>query len=159
MPKILLTGGTGFIGQNLAIALAQNPAVELTLLVREAYGLGTPLPAGLRPYREQFQLVYADLRTFSLVSRAIQESRPDIVLHLAAQGATDPLISPELAIRHNLTGTLHLLQACFEKGIPPQRLIVARTPGEVVHLNVYSASKAAAWQFCQMYAQTRQWRY
>lgn len=157
MPNILLTGATGFIGQAVAVALAQHPAVQLTLLVREVYGLGTPLPAGLTPYREKFSLVYADLRTPSLVNRAVQEARPDVVLHLATQGTTDPLIAPEVALRHNLMGTLHLLQACFEKNVPPQRVILARTPGELVHLNVYSASKAAAWHFAQMYSQTRAW--
>lgn len=157
MPNILLTGATGFIGQAVAVALAQHPAVQLTLLVREVYGLGTPLPAGLTPYREKVSLVYADLRTPSLVNRAVQEARPDVVLHLATQGTTDPLIAPEVALRHNLMGTLHLLQACFEKNVPPQRVILARTPGELVHLNVYSASKAAAWHFAQMYSQTRDW--
>jgi nucleoside-diphosphate-sugar epimerase len=35
------------------------------------------------------------------------------------------------------------------------RIVVARTPGEREALNVYAASKAAAWQFCRMAVRTR----
>jgi len=34
---------------------------------------------------------------------------------------------------------------------------VLRTAGELDALNVYAASKAAAWQFCRMYARTQAW--
>ena len=94
MPNILLTGATGFIGQAVAVALAQNPAVQLTLLVREVYGLGTPLPAGLTPYREQFQLVYADLRTPSLVNRAVQQKDADD-RHKQAKGCVEAQPQPQ----------------------------------------------------------------
>ena len=37
------------------------------------------------------------------------------------------------------------------------RLIISRTPGEYSAMNPYAASKAAAWQFCRMYARTQGW--
>ncbi|MCB0033769.1 MAG: NAD(P)-dependent oxidoreductase [Anaerolineales bacterium] len=155
--RVLITGGTGFIGQRLTETLVAHKHYQPYLLVREAYGMGTPLPPRLMTLREQIRLVFADLRTFSLTSRAINEAQPDIVVHLAAQGATDPFLSVDTAVRHNLSGTLNLLRACFEKSFTTTRLIVARTPGEIDVINSYAASKAAAWQFCRMYAQTQQW--
>jgi nucleoside-diphosphate-sugar epimerase len=80
-----------------------------------------------------------------------------VVVHLAAAGVTDPFLAVDTAVRHNLTATLNLIRACFEKTFTAEQLIVARTPGELTSMNVYAASKAAAWQFCQMYARTQQW--
>lgn len=153
--KILVTGGTGFIGQHLtSTLLAQNH--EVALLVRENYAAGKLLPPRLRQLRPHFQLVYADLRNFTLTARALQEAQPQAVVHLAAAGPNDPFLAVEVALRHNVSGVINLLRACFEKS-GGERVIVARTPGERSSMNVYAASKAAAWSFCQMYANTRGW--
>jgi nucleoside-diphosphate-sugar epimerase len=66
----------------------------------------------------------------------------------------------ETTLRHNLQATLNLLRACFENKdgrATPEQIIVARTPGERTAMNVYAAGKAAAWQFCRMYAKTEGW--
>lgn len=153
--NILLTGGTGFIGRYVVpMLIAEGHAVSL--LVREAYGMGEPLPAPLDQLREQLHLVYADLRNFKLTSRAVREARPEVVIHLAAAGATSPFLPIERALRHNVHGTINLLRACCEKR-PVSRMIVARTPGELTSMNPYAASKAAAWNFCEMYARTQSW--
>lgn len=154
--KILLTGGTGFIGRYLVPMLLADH-VEVALLVRETYGLGTKLPAPLANLRTDIQLVYADLRNFRLTKRAVTEAAPDIVVHLAAAGATSPFLAVETALRHNVHGTINLLRACFEKKSTIKRMIVARTPGERTSMNPYAASKAAAWNFCEMYARTQGW--
>ena len=102
-------------------------------------------------------MVYADLRNFQLTNRAMQAAAPDRVIHLAAAGVTDPFLGLDTALRHNLNGTLNLVRACFEKRQGVQQLIMARTPGELSGMNVYAASKAAAWNFCTMYGRTQQW--
>lgn len=153
--KILLTGGTGFVGRYV-VPLLMAAGHEVALLVRDAYGSGKPLPDPLDALRQDIQLVYADLRNFRLTSRAIREAAPDGVIHLAAAGATSPFLPIETALRHNVHGTTNLLRACCEKR-SVETLIVARTPGETTSMNPYAASKAAAWNFCQMYARTRQW--
>lgn len=153
--RVLLTGGTGFIGRNtLPTLLAQNH--DVTLLVTEKYAAGTPLPPDIQAVREQISIVYADLRNNNLTHRAVTEANPDAILHLAVVGPTDPFLPVETAIRHNVNGTINLIRAAFEKN-RVQKLIVARTPGEATAMNVYAASKAAAWNFCQMYARTAGW--
>lgn len=154
--RFLITGATGFVGQHLVRRLHRE-GHETTLLVREAYGMGHPLPDALTPIRAQLHLVYADLRNYRLTSRAVEEAQPELVIHLAAAGVTNPYLPVPTALRHNVTGTINLLRAAFEHLHSTQRLIVARTPGETEPENPYQASKAAAWKFCQMYARQLHW--
>lgn len=154
--RLLVTGATGFVGRRL-VAAALGAGHELTLLLREAYCQGAPLPAPLDSLQPQFETVYADLRDAEATCAAVQAAAPQTVIHLAAAGVTEPFLPVATAVAHNITGTLHLLQACYgEPGTVP-RIIVARTPGEREALNHYAASKAAAWQFCRMYVRTRNW--
>ncbi len=156
MTRFLVTGATGFIGRHLVAHLAAA-GFPLTLLVKEAYGSGQPLPPPLAALRERFDLVYADLRSFNLTVRAVREAEPDLVIHLAAVGAAEPFLPIETALRHNVTGTINLARACFEKNRHASRLLVARTPGERTHLNIYAASKLAAWDFCRTLANLHGW--
>ncbi len=157
-PPILVTGATGFIGRTLVSLLVQQ-GFPVTVLMREAYAHadGQMWPTELLAVRNRLQVVYADLRNFQLAVRAIRTAEPHVVVHLAAAGVTDPFLSVDTALRHNVNGTLNLVRACFEKSTTTRRLIVARTPGERASMNVYAASKAAAWHFCQMYSRTHGW--
>ena len=157
--KILVTGATGFVGRALVPFLVQQLDVEVAVLVREVYSQVDlrPFPPPLQAIRQHLHVVYADLRNFQLTSRAIAEANPTHVIHLAAVGVTDPFLGLDTALRHNLNGTINLIRACFEKRQGVQQLIVARTPGERTNMNVYAASKAAAWNFCEMYGRTHHW--
>lgn len=155
-PRILITGATGFIARSLVPKLMEE--AEVILLLLEEFGSGTPLPAPLDKLRPNLETAYADLRNYQLTARALRQARPDKVIHLAAVGVSDPFLNVNTALSHNVTGTLNLLRACFEAdGMDVSQLVVARTPGERTAMNVYAASKAAAWSFCRMYARTAQW--
>lgn len=156
--RILVTGATGFIGRSLVTHLVAGE-IPVTILVRETYGHADirQLPPPLAELRNRIDVVYADLRNFQLTVRAIREVQPECVIHLAAAGVTDPFLPVDTALRHNVSGTINLLRACFEKTFGVRRCIIGRTPGELSAMNVYAASKAAAWNFCQMYARTQQW--
>jgi UDP-glucose 4-epimerase len=154
--RILLTGGAGFIGAHLAAHLIDR-GTAVTLLLREAHREHRQLPARLAALRPHFEVVYADLRHYDLTVRAIREAAPVQVVHLAAAGVTDPFVDVDTAVRHNVTGTLNLVRACFEENGITRQLLVARTPGEATAMNVYAASKAAAWSFCRMYGRTHAW--
>jgi nucleoside-diphosphate-sugar epimerase len=154
--RILLTGATGFIGQHLLTHLTGQGAA-VTLLLREKYLQHEALPQPIQSVRRRFDIVCADLRHYDETVRAVRQARPEQVVHLAAAGATDPFLPIDSAVSHNLTGTVNLIRACFEESSRVQRLLVARTPGETTAMNVYAASKAAAWSFCQMYGRTHGW--
>lgn len=154
--RVLVTGATGFIGRTLVPRLLALPDTAVILLVRGTRS-GRPLPSPLNSLRPRFEMVYADLRNYRLTARALNAAQPDVILHLAAAGATDPFINVHTAVRHNVTGMLNLLRAAFEKCQSVNRMVVCRTPGELTAMNTYAASKLAAWDFCRMYARTQQW--
>ena len=142
--RVLLTGATGFLGAAVARSLLAVGA-RVSIFTRETADFSR-----LRDVLEQLDRQDGDLRTFSTVRRAVDKSAPDFVAHLAAAGVTDPLLPVEAALRNNLHGTLNLLKAVAGRS----KIVVARTPGELSAMNVYAASKAAAWQFAQLYART-----
>lgn len=145
--RVLITGAAGFIGRALTKALLAGGA-EVTALVREHPGkpLGDGVPDGA-------EVVEADLRYAAGLKRVIGSAAPTLVVHLAAVGVTEPFISVTEALRGNVEGTINLLNAVRGRC----NVIVARTPGEFDAINVYAASKAAAWQFCRMYQRTQGW--
>lgn len=153
--RLLVTGGTGFVARALVPRLLER--ADVTLLLLEEFGGSLPLPGPLRPLRARLNTVYADLRNYQLTARAVRDARPERVIHLAAVGVTDPFLNVNVALSHNVTGTLNLLRACFEAYGDVQQVILARTPGERTAMNVYAASKAAAWAFGAMYARTAGW--
>ncbi|MFQ5401229.1 MAG: NAD-dependent epimerase/dehydratase family protein [Anaerolineae bacterium] len=157
--RILVTGATGFIGRTFVPHLVAA-GTQVMILVREHYQPGDQLPQELASLRSQFGVVYADLRNYNLTARAVREAQPEYVVHLAAAGVTNPFLSVETALHHNVVGTINLLRACFslpDAFPPPRQFIIGRTPGEHSAMNVYAASKAAAWDFCRMYARTQDW--
>ena len=145
--RVLVTGATGFVGRALAHRLVIEGA-RVTALVREKVGrrLGDGLPA-------EIEVREVDLRYAAGVKRAIDSVNPTLVMHLAAVGVADPFLPIGEALRGNLEATLNLL-----RGVQGRcRVVLARTPGELLALNPYAASKAAAWQFGQMFGRTEGW--
>jgi nucleoside-diphosphate-sugar epimerase len=145
--RVLVTGATGFVGRALVKQLLAD-GVSVTAFVREKAGRqgGDGLPA-------EIEVREVDLRYAAGVKRAIDSIKPTMVLHLAAVGVTDPFLPIGEALRGNLEATINLLkgvQGCC-------RVVVARTPGELSLMNPYAASKAAAWQFAQMFNRTEGW--
>jgi GDP-4-dehydro-6-deoxy-D-mannose reductase len=87
--RVLVTGIGGFAGRHLAERLCRDGDVEL-------HGLGTAAVGGV-PCDRYFA---CDLTDASIVSRTIDESRPDVVYHLAARlGGTTPDRLREVNVR------------------------------------------------------------
>lgn len=117
--RVLITGGTGFIGRNLTAALGEAGAEVRTLsrsphpaLARER-GRGTSGDG-----RNVVQHFQGDLRDRPLVEKAIEGA--SVIFNLAAHsGSVSSNMEPFDDLDVNLRGHLTLLEACRRLANPP----------------------------------------
>lgn len=114
--KILITGGAGFIGSNLAEALLGD-GHEVVVLDNFATGKIENILPFYTLYPEHFRLVVGDIRSLEDCCRAL-EGGIDCVLHQAALGSVprsvkDPITSNEV----NVSGFLNMLVAARDAGV------------------------------------------
>jgi nucleoside-diphosphate-sugar epimerase len=103
--RILITGGSGFIGANLTRALLAD-SHEVYLLLR---------PGNLRwrltELEGRFAPLWADLRDGEAVRRQVVRCRPDVIYHLAAHGTKVTDHDRAAVLSTCLTGTANLFDA------------------------------------------------
>ena len=106
--EILITGGAGFIGSNLAIQLVAHGA-HVTVLDSfiPPYG-GNRF--NLFPIDKSFRLIEGDVRSRDLLKKLV--GGKDFIFHLAGQtGRVISMNRPEFDIDINCTGTISILEA------------------------------------------------
>jgi CDP-glucose 4,6-dehydratase len=107
--RVLLTGHTGFKGGWLALLLARLGATLTGFALPPS--TRPSLFALARPDREM-RSITADLRDAGAIDRAVRETRPEIVLHLAAQSLVRPSYAdPAETYAVNVMGLVNLLEA------------------------------------------------
>jgi UDP-glucuronate 4-epimerase len=121
--KILVTGAAGFIGSHLAENLvAEGHEVVGVDNFNEYYD-----PAIKRDNWSgvgDAELAEIDLRDADAVRSLIQRTRPEVVVHLAAQAGVRPSLKDPVYYHDvNVTGTLRLLEALRET--PAARVVFA----------------------------------
>lgn len=107
--KILITGGCGFLGSNLAAyALKRGELVVFDNLFRDGSANNLQWLKG----HGKFNFVQGDIRNQPDINRTIQEAKPDVIFHLAGQVAmTTSIINPRMDFEVNTVGTHNLLEA------------------------------------------------
>ncbi len=122
---ILVTGGAGFIGSNLADRLARDGHDVLIYDALARPGVEANLAWLRRRHAGRIRSVIADLRDRDALQQAASGARA--VFHLAAQVAvTTSLSDPEQDFDVNLRGTLFLLEVLRRQPAPPP-LVFAST--------------------------------
>ena len=106
---VLITGGLGFIGSNLAHKLARLGAnVTIYDACIDPYGWN---PANIEEIKKDVQFVKGDVRDFDLLKKHIKNK--SVVFHLAAQvGREISVENPELDVDINCNGTLNVAKLC-----------------------------------------------
>jgi UDP-glucose 4-epimerase len=124
--KVLITGGLGFIGSNLAIRLAREGArVSICDAMIEGYGGNFE---NVREIRADVEIHVADVRDESAMAGLV--AGKDIVFHLAAQVShVMSLSNPYPDIDINIKGTAALLEAC-RKHNPAAVVVRSGTRGQ-----------------------------
>ena len=112
---VLVTGGAGFIGSNLAAALLSDDRVHfVTVLDNLATGsLENVADFSSHP---KFRFIEGDIRNYTDCLKACDEV--DLISHQAALGSVPRSINdPQTTNEVNITGTLNIFTAAKEKGI------------------------------------------
>lgn len=112
MKKCLITGCGGFIGSYLAGYLLQKDVA--------VYGVVHHDAKNLDHLKGKLTLISCDIQDKDKVQAVVNEVKPDIIFHLAAESQVEPLKqSLEKTFSINTLGTLYLLEAVRQAGINP----------------------------------------
>ena len=124
--KVLITGGLGFIGSNLAIALVKNGA-KVTIVDNMLPRYGGNL-YNIKPVKNKVRIEFSDIRSKKTMSALVQGK--DYIYHLAGQvNHVDSIRNPLKDLSTNAVGTLVVLEAC-RKNNPDIKLIFTGTRGQ-----------------------------
>ena len=108
--KLLITGGCGFLGSNLAAhAMKRN---EELIVFDSLYRNGSIENLHWLRSQSEFRFIHGDIRNQNDITRIIQETIPDAIFHLAGQVAmTTSIANPRMDFEVNVVGTYNLLEA------------------------------------------------
>jgi UDP-N-acetylglucosamine/UDP-N-acetylgalactosamine 4-epimerase len=119
--QILITGGAGFIGSNLAAALLQD---ERVTAVKVLDNLSTGFIKNIESFlnHPKFTFIEGDIRDYQTCLAACEGV--DAISHQAALGSVPRSISDPLTTNEvNITGTLNIYTAAKDKGV--KRIVYA----------------------------------
>src|ERR1700712_5254440 len=115
MQSVLITGGAGFIGQNLGHAgRAAQPTDRLIVVDAMTYAANM---RSLEPLIADRSILFVkgDIRDAALIRRLFEEHKFTRVAHLAAESHVDRSIAdPEAFLQTNVLGTFTLLNAALD---------------------------------------------
>ena len=118
--RILITGGAGFIGSNVADRFVEL-GHEVAVLDNLSSGFREFVPPKARFY-------HADLNDAEAVARCLAEFRPEVVDHHAAQIDVRKSVSdPVFDASTNILGGIRLLEGCSRFGV--RKFVYASTGG------------------------------
>jgi len=122
--RIFITGGAGFIGCNMAAHhLAKGRHVTLydnLSRLRTEHNLGWLRDEAPHGDGASLQFIRGDTRDFDALREAVRDSRPDLIVHLAAQVAvTTSVRNPREDFEINALGTFNVLEAARLQERPP----------------------------------------
>ncbi len=118
--EILITGGAGFVGANLAARILSEPGTHVTVFDNLSRRGTEHNLAWLRtlPAAKNLRYIHGDVRNSKQVSDAARHA--DEIYHLAAQVAvTTSIADPQRDFDTNAAGTFNVLEAARRHGRQP----------------------------------------
>ena len=129
MRRILVSGGTGFLGSYLVRKLVEGYDIDHVVVITTNVKNRTSLDI-LQVNSPRLKLIGGDVRNYDFLQRLFSEYEFDTVFHLAAQSEVRKCqVNAKLAYDTNISGTVNLLE-------------VARLYGKVTSIVVSSSDKA-----------------
>ncbi len=121
--RVLVTGGVGFIGSNLAVRLVELDA-RVTLVDSMLPQYGATLDS-IEPVRDRVQVNFSDVRDRHSLRYLVRDQ--DVIFSLAGQVShSESMHDPLTDLEINCASQLSLLECCRE-GNPGARIVFAST--------------------------------
>ena len=133
--KILITGGTGSLGQALTKRLLEYDIDAIRIFSRNE---SKQIDMESKFSDKRLRFLLGDIRDFDRLNRAFEDI--DIVFHAAALKHV-PVIeyNPFEAIKTNVIGSQNVISACLQQNV--ERVICIGTDKAVFPINTYGATK------------------
>lgn len=120
--KLLVTGGAGFIGSHI-VEHALSEGHDVAVLDDLSTGRRENVPSGVA-------LFEVDLRNREATRRVVEDLRPTVVSHQAAQASVSISVrDPAFDVTVNVIGSINLFEACVAQGV--ELVIFASTGGAI----------------------------
>ena len=133
--KVLITGGTGSLGQALTERILNSDVEQIRILSRNEF---QQISMETKLSDERLRFLIGDVRDKDRLIRALDDV--DIVFHAAALKHVPKVeYNPFEAIKTNVQGSQNVIDACLENDV--QRAICIGTDKAVSPLNTYGATK------------------
>lgn len=108
--KLLVTGGAGYIG-SITSEMLLDAGHEVYIFDNLGRGHRSAVD-------ERAKLIVGDLKNRDQITRAMEDVKPDAVLHFAAYALVgESMECPEMYFENNLIGAIHLADAMVEHGV------------------------------------------
>ena len=169
MKKIIVTGGSGFIGSNLVDFLIRKNFFVINL---DKLTYSSNKHANVLRNNKNYKLIKIDIINFKKITKIIEKYKPKVIFNLAAETHVDRSIDgPKKFIHTNINGTFSLLESLRflqKKKINPKLVHISTDEvyGDIAKNNrsnendkyepssPYSASKASADHLVKSYIRT-----
>jgi len=117
--KILLTGGTGYIGSHTAIVL-QQLGHQVLLYDNLSNSTDSVLEKLIQITGQEIRFIRGDVRDTELLRRSLISNNINAVIHFAGLKAVGESVEKPIDYyANNVQGTISLLQSLWTKAIPP----------------------------------------
>ncbi len=148
--RVLVTGGGGWIGAEIARQVAEFDPASLVILDHDETHLHDAAQRGA----ESAELALVDIRDATVLSDLFARVKPEVVFHAAAHKHV-PILEDFAceALKTNVFGSLNLLRACEEAGT--SQVVFISTDKAATPTSVMGASKWLAEQLMLAHAPAR----
>ena len=154
---ILITGGGGSIGRELAVQIYKRGVKKLLLFDQNEYGLyqtSETINMMKKTYKikeNNIELILGSILDTNHLSMIIKKHKPNIIYHAAAYKHV-PLVesNPIEGIRNNIIGTKNLVQTCKENKI--EKFILISSDKAVRPTNIMGMTKRISEMLVQAFA-------
>ncbi len=127
--KILITGGCGFLGSNLAEKVQLSGNDEL-IVIDDLSRQGSEKNLEWLRGKRDFKFFHTDVRIASDTEKVIARIKPDVIFHLAGQVAmTTSIADPRKDFEINALGTLNVLESVRQSS--PESIVVYSSTNKV----------------------------